>query len=231
MRVLGIIPVRGGSKGISGKNKKALGGIPLLQHTATQALEADYLDTIVCTSDDDELLVLASRCGITQLIKRPDNLATDEATSLSVIEHAISFFETQDIYFDAICLLQVTSPFRSKGYIDEAIQTFQKSDSESLVSVVEVPHHYNPMWVFKQDGDNRLMLFSEQKNIITRRQELPKAFIRDGSIYITKTAVVKEKSSLFGDSISYIESNPKRYVNIDTEADWELAETIIKNGF
>ena len=229
MRVLGIIPVRGGSKSIPGKNKKELAGIPLLQYTTKRALEAEALDAVVCTSDDDSLLDLASESGITNLIKRPDDLATDTATSLSVIEHVIEYLEKHGQYFDAICLLQVTSPFRSSGFIDKAIKEFIDKDSDSLVSVVEVPEQYNPMWVYKLKDDNSLTLFSEDKNIITRRQELPKAFIRDGSIYITKTSVIKQKKSLYGDTISYIESNPETYVNIDTETDWTKAEDIAKN--
>ncbi|OAB75736.1 acylneuraminate cytidylyltransferase family protein [Cochleicola gelatinilyticus] len=227
MRILGLIPARGGSKGIPNKNRKDLNGKPLLQYTIEAALASEKLERVVFTSEDETLITLATKMGAEVPFVRPAYLSQDTSGSLEVVQHALKELSIKGENFDAVCLLQVTTPFRSPLFIDEAISVFIKKQTDSLISVQKVPHQYNPHWVFEASRQT-LKIATGEKEIIKRRQELPESFIRDGSIYITKTEVLLEQNSFFGTTISYLESNPKTYVNIDTEADWKKAETIAK---
>ena len=229
MRILGIIPARGGSKGVPGKNIKLLGGKPLIQYTSEIALESKLLTKIVLSSDDDAIINVANNLGIEVPFKRPMNLAKDTTPTLPVIKHVIDYYKSIGEEFDAVCLLQVTSPFRTVKFLESAINKFISSGSDSLISVKEVPHEYNPHWTFEVSKSGNLSISTGEKIIISRRQDLPKAYHRDGSIYITKTSVIEELNSLYGKSISYLESPKEFYVNIDTIQDWERAELLIEN--
>ncbi|MEN8884633.1 MAG: acylneuraminate cytidylyltransferase family protein [Flavobacteriaceae bacterium] len=228
MKVLGIIPARGGSKGVPRKNIKMLVNKPLLQYTSEVALESNYIDALVLSSDDDEIIEVAKSLGVEVPFKRPVDLSVDSSPTLPVIQHALAYYKSIGQEFDAICLLQVTSPFRTVAFLDNAIKKFINVGTDSLVSVKEVPHEYNPHWVFEETVDGNLKIATGETKIISRRQELPKAYHRDGSLYITKTSVILEQNSLYGQSISYIESPKEWYVNIDTMEDWEKAEKLQK---
>jgi CMP-N-acetylneuraminic acid synthetase len=227
MRVLCIIPARGGSKGVPGKNIKLLGGKPLLQYTSEVALQCTSFTKVIVSSDDDEIMKVAKELGVAVPFKRPSNLAEDASPTLPLITHALDFFKAQGELFDAVCLLQVTSPFRTVAFIEEAIKIFSAKKTDSLLSVLEVPHEYNPHWTFKENEQGTLQITTGEKEIISRRQELPTAYHRDGSIYITKTSVLEEQNSLYGKSIAYIVSPKEQYVNIDTFEDWEKAELML----
>jgi CMP-N,N'-diacetyllegionaminic acid synthase len=222
MKILGIILARGGSKGVPGKNIKLLGGVPLLAFTAQSALASKRLTKVVLSTDCPSIATVAKQYAIEVPFIRPETLATDIASSIAVVQHAVSYLENQGEFFDAICLLQPTSPFRPKGFIDEAIQKFGQEDAEALVSVLPVPHEFNPHWVFELNKEGLLQIATGEEEIIKRRQDLPPAFFRDGSIYITKTSVIKE-GSFYGSKLSYLENHPDFYVNIDTPEDWEKA--------
>lgn len=227
MRILGLIPARGGSKGVPGKNIKLLGEKPLIQYTSDIALKSDFLSKVILSSDDDKIISVAKNIGLEVPFKRPNKLAEDQSPTLPVILHALEYFESKGEFFDAVCLLQVTSPFRTVSFLDKAIQQFIEKGTDSLVSVLEVPHEYNPHWTFELDENNLLKIATGEDDIITRRQSLPKAFHRDGSLYITKTSVLKEQNSLYGKTISHIESPKELYVNIDTLEDWRKAEKLV----
>lgn len=232
MRILGLIPARGGSKGVPGKNIKLLGGKPLLQYTSEVALQSKYLSKVVLSSDDEAIIKIAKEIGIEVPFKRPSNLAKDSSPTLPVIKHVLDYYRSIGEEFDAVCLLQATSPFRNVAFLDEAIQKFIYKDTDSLISVQEVPHEYNPHWTFELNEQEGLKIATGENEIISRRQELPKAYHRDGSIYITKTKVIERENSMYGRSISYIESPKFFHVNIDTQEDWKKAEIILreKNG-
>jgi CMP-N-acetylneuraminic acid synthetase len=228
MKILGLIPARGGSKGIPHKNRKLLGGKPLLQYTIEAALGATELDAVVFSSEDDTLIGLAQNLGVRVPFKRPMELANDSARSIDVVLHALETLSEQGEHYDAVCLLQVTTPFRTSEAIDAAIHKFKSTSIDSLISVLEVPHAFNPHWVF-EEHDGTLNIATGEKEIISRRQELPPAYIRDGAIYITKNEVLREKGSFFGNRLGYYISDASRHVNIDTLEDWESAEKIIQN--
>jgi len=227
MKVLGIIPARGGSKGIPQKNSKLLSGKPLIGYTIEAAIQSKYLDTVLLSSDDSKLIEIAKSYGLDVPFVRPAHLATDTSPTLDTVLHALNYLQLQGEYYDAVCLLQPTNPLRTSAFIDQAIETFTSSGADALISVLEVPHEYNPHWTFTENEKGLLRISTGDTSVISRRQDLPKAYYRDGSIYITKTSVLLEQKSLYGKSVSYLKADPERHVNIDTLDDWERAEQLL----
>lgn len=228
MKILAIIPVRGGSKGVPGKNIKLLDGKPLLAYTSEIALQSKQLTEVIVSTEDEPIGEVAKSLGVQVPFMRPMALAQDDTPTIDVLIHALEWYENQTIFFDAVCLLQVTSPIRTLEFLDKAIEKFMASDCDSLVSVQKVPHEYNPHWTFEVNAEGNLKIATGEAEIIPRRQELPTAYHRDGSIYITKTDVLLKEHSLYGKSTAFIESEPDFYVNIDTMEDWEKAEEMIQ---
>jgi CMP-N-acetylneuraminic acid synthetase len=228
MKILGLIPARGGSKSVPGKNIKKLNGKPLLQYTVEAAKQSKLLTRLILSSDDDKIIDVAKQVQLEVPFKRPSHLAQDNSATLPVLQHALDFFRSQNLYFDAICLLQVTSPFKTGEFIDVAIKKFINQGCDSLISVQRVPEKYNPHWTFKKDEYGNLQLSTNDAQIISRRQDLPTAYHRDGLIYIIKSKVVLEQNSLFGETIGFIESPYNETINIDTLSDWEKAESFLK---
>jgi len=227
MKILGIIPARGGSKGIPGKNIKLLGGKPLLEYTVEAAKASKLLSRVILSSDDNEIIAVAEQLQLEVPFIRPSELAQDNTPSIEVVKQALKFFEENGEKFDAVCLLQVTTPFRKHELIDRAIGKFIKGNFDTLISVREVPEEYNPHWVF-EEKEGLLRVSTGENEIISRRQELPKAYHRDGAIYITRTSVILQNNSLFGKNIGFIDTTESPYVNIDEPADWKIAEELIK---
>ncbi|MCB9201634.1 MAG: acylneuraminate cytidylyltransferase family protein [Flavobacteriales bacterium] len=229
MKVLGIIPARGGSKGVPRKNIKLLDGKPLIQYTFESAKESKSLTDIILSSEDEEIIEVAKKIGLEVPFVRPKELSEDISSSIDVVIHAVKELEKQGKNYDAICLLQPSSPFRENGSIDKAITIFNTQKTDSLISVLKVPHEFNPHWVFEKNNEGNLKIATGEKEIIKRRQELPNAYFRDGSIYITRTSTILNEKSFYGDSISYYESNSEFYCNIDTLEDWGIAEKKVKS--
>ena len=227
MRILGLIPARGGSKGIPGKNIKLLAGKHLLEYTFESAKTSNLLSRVILTSDDPEIIKVAEKIGLEAPFIRPKNLAKDATTSLEVIKHALEVLKLNGEEYDAVCLLQPTTPFRETGLIDSAIKKFTEGNFDSLISVREVPADFNPHWVF-EEKDGHLKIATGEKEIISRRQELPKAYHRDGAIYLTKTSILTQQNSLYGKNIGFINTTGSPYVNIDLPKDWEEAEKLLK---
>lgn len=227
MKILALIPARGGSKGVPRKNIRLLGNKPLLEYSIESAKNSHLISEILVSTDDEEIAIAAELAGCKPPFLRPSSLAQDQSTSIEVVLHALAYYENQKIYFDAVCLLQPTSPFREASFIDKAIAKFITSQSDSLISVLPIPHQYNPHWAFEEDDQGFLHIATGEENIITRRQDLPKAFYRDGSVYLTKTEVLKT-GTFFGKKTAYITSNPELHVNIDTQEDWDYAEQLLQ---
>jgi CMP-N-acetylneuraminic acid synthetase len=228
MRVLGIVPARGGSKGIPRKNVAILAGKPLLQYTAEVALAAKTLSRTILSTDDPEIAEIGAKCGLDVPFLRPKELSDDHAASLSVVQHAVRFLEGLGESYDAICLLQPTSPLRKTRYIDECVQLMIETSADSVISVLPVPHTYNPHWVFIQRPDGYLKLCTGEESPITRRQDLPPAFHREGSVYLTMRDVVMIHNSLYGNRIVGYVVPSGETVNLDSLADWHKAEIILK---
>jgi len=227
MKILGLIPARGGSKGIPRKNVKLLGNKELIAYTIEAALSTSLLSDVLVSTDDQEIVNLAERCGALVPFLRPAELASDASPTIDTVVHAVDFLKEKNKLYDAVCLLQATCPFRAKADLEGAIEKFVLHSPDSLISVRPVPHIYNPYWVFEKEGTSEFLQLSKNEKIISRRQDLPDAFHRDGSIYITKTNIISEKNSLYGAKIiSYtMEYSPD--INIDTFTDWEAAEAYL----
>ncbi|MEO2070479.1 MAG: acylneuraminate cytidylyltransferase family protein [Zunongwangia sp.] len=227
MNIIGIIPARGGSKGIPGKNIKTLGDRALIAYTIESALESNYLTKIFLNSEDENILQEGKNYPIKNY-KRPFQLAQDDTTSIAVIKEQLKKLQQRGENIDAICLLQPTTPFRRKNLIDDAITKFKMGNYDSLISVRQIPHEYNPYWAFS-DHDGTLELTVEKEQIVSRRQDLPKTYHRDGAIYISKTEVILEQNSFFGTKTGFIDTTEDPHVNLDTMEDWKKAEELIKN--
>lgn len=228
MKILGLIPVRGGSKGVPGKNIKILGTKPLIQYTLDAAQQSKLISRCIVSTNSQEIADCVKKIGGHVPFLRPDSLALDNSPTLPVIQHALNFYLEQGETYDAVCLLQATSPFRTPGFIDEAITRFIEMECDALISVLPVPTEFNPHWTFETSGNGFLKIATGEEKIISRRQDLPPAFFRDGSVYITKTDVLLKEGSLYGQTLGYIQSEPMWHVNIDTLEDWKEAERMVE---
>ena len=231
MRVLGLIPAREGSKGVPHKNIRLLCGKPLLQYTAESALKSKYLSKVILSTDDDSIAELGKQCGLEVPFSRPKELAQDNTPMLPVVQHAINFCESAGDYFDAICLLQPTNPLRKPEVIDACIELLHKENTTAVITMLSVPSAYNPHWVYFQNGSGLLKLSTGEEAPVSRRQDLPPAFHREGSVYVTKRDVVMKENSLYGKQLTGYLVDQEQTINIDTEQDWERAEALLLNSY
>ncbi len=227
MRVLGLIPARGGSKGIPRKNIRLLGGKPLLQYTIEAAHSARLLDRAVLSTDDPEIAEVGRRCGIEVPFERPAELAGDATPTLPVVQHALRWLEARGETFDAICILQPTSPLRSLGVIDGCIELLERERVDTVMTVLPVPAEHNPHWVFFRNPEGLLHLATGERAPIPRRQDLPPAFHREGSVYVTRRDVVLVGEAILGERVMGYPLDPERSVNLDDRKDWERAERLL----
>ena len=227
MRVLGVIPARGGSKGVPRKNIRLLAGKPLLHYTAAAALAARRLTRVVLTTDDEEIAEVGRREGLEVPFLRPPHLADDAAPMLPVVQHAVRWLEARGATFEAICLLQPTNPLRRPADIDACIDALEAREADSVVTVLPVPSEYNPHWVYFSDDAGRLHLSTGETTPISRRQDLPPAYHREGSVYVVRREVLMEADSLYGRTLVGHPIDPARSVNIDTPEDWARAERLV----
>lgn len=226
-RVLGIVPARGGSKGVPGKNGRLLNGRPLLEYTAAAALGATMLSRVVLSTDDEGIAAIGERCGLEVPFLRPAALATDRTPTLPVVQHALAYVEGAGDRFDAVVILQPTTPLRQSGVIDRCIEQLWATRADCVVTVVPVPAECNPHWVYFPHADGSLKLSTGEPAPIPRRQELPPAYRREGSVYVTRRSIV-DRNTLFGDRVVGWPVNPDECVDINTEDDWHRAERMVR---
>jgi CMP-N,N'-diacetyllegionaminic acid synthase len=215
---LAIIPARGGSKRLPRKNLLNLYGKPLIAWTIDAALNSKYLDQIVVTSDDDEILSVAKQEKV-QLIKRPSDLATDTATTIDTLIHSI---ESQSEQYDYCILLQPTSPLRSNKHIDEAIELLIEKNADAVISVCQCEH--SPLWAstLPPDGSMDNFISDEIKNI--RGQDLPVHYRLNGAIYIANVEeLLKQKTFMLRNKSFAYRMDPATSVDIDSKIDYILA--------
>jgi CMP-N,N'-diacetyllegionaminic acid synthase len=225
--VLGLIPARGGSKGVPRKNIRLLCGKPLLQYTAESALAARHLARVILSSDDEEVAKVGERCGLQVPFLRPAHLAQDDTPMLPVIQHALNWFASRDERFAAVCLLQPTNPLRRSEDIDGCIEMLQLEAADAVVTILPVPDEYNPHWVYFPQEDGSLQISTGESEPIPCRQSLPTAYHREGSVYVTRSEVVTSGKSLYGNRVLGYLLDSNRSVNIDSLEDWQKAETMI----
>jgi CMP-N-acetylneuraminic acid synthetase len=225
--VLGVIPARGGSKGVPRKNARELAGKPLVVHTIEAATTSTTLTRVILSTDDEEIATIGRRHGADVPFLRPDDLARDDSPTLPVVLHAMEFVAAAGEQYDAVCLLQPTNPLRRGTLIDECVHSLEASDADAVITVLPVPPEHNPHWVYLVDDRGGLRLSTGEPEPIPRRQSLPPAFCREGSVYVTRWEVLADQRSLYGNRVVGVEVDPALSVNIDTEEDWSRAEALM----
>ena len=221
MKILYLIPARAGSKGLPGKNVKTLGGKPLIRYTVDFALKNIKKGDELCIStNDDSVLAIASDLGIHLPFKRPEELSSDTASSYDVIMHAIKQYEDSNKYFDLVLLLQPTSPFRNQEDFENLIQSYN-DEVEMVVSVKKAKE--NPYFTLFEENESGF-LDKSKKGDFQRRQDCPDVFAFNGSMYLLKVSALKNRTISEFKKIKKIVMPEERSVDIDTMADWTLAE-------
>lgn len=224
MRTLGIIPARGGSKGIPRKNLADLGGRPILAWTTETAL-ASSLVRVVLSTDDPEIASAGRELGVEVPFMRPAALATDEARSIDVVLHAL---DALDDMFDAAMLLQPTTPFRAVADIEGSIEMLTTSNATSVISVTSVGEHHPARMKYLTDGVLIDPPFAEELEGM-QRQDLSPLFIRNGAIYLTGHATLRART--FKGALCHGWVMPsERSINIDQPFDLLVARAILRGG-
>jgi CMP-N-acetylneuraminic acid synthetase len=225
MNVLGVIPARGGSKAIPTKNLAPLCGRPLLAYTGDAVNESKKLTRTIVSTDDERIAECARSLGLEVPFIRPSTLAGDDAPMLPVLQHAIRVMREHGFESDIVVLLQPTSPLRRGQHIDAAIDRLQRVRGDSVVSVVEVPHQFNPVSVMRVD-EGLLKPFLEA-SAPTRRQDKPRLYARNGPAVLAVQARVVEDGSLYGNQSWPLIMTPEESLDIDTLWDLRLAESVL----
>ena len=217
-KILGIIPARRGSKRIKDKNKTVLAGKPLITHTITEAMKSKYIDQVVLSTDDSDIISIGIEYGIQESINRPAELAVDNTSGIAVVHHILKLYSD----FQLVVLLQPTSPLRIVNDIDGAIEKMISLDAPACISVSELQK--SPYWIYNINSDQKLISFFE-KNI--EEQKNNKAYIINGAVYVAKTDwLIDKKSFLSEETIGY--TMPiERSIDIDEKIDLEYAEFLM----
>jgi CMP-N-acetylneuraminic acid synthetase len=231
--VLGVVTARAGSKGIPGKNTKALAGKPLIAYTIEAARLSGVFDRLILSTDDEQAAAVARELGCEVPFMRPAALSGDDTPHLPVMQHAVAWLRDHDHYQpEWTMILMPTSPLRQPQHIVEAVALATRSQADSVVSVDQVPAHYHPARMLDVDaaGWARLLVGGRPvRERPVRRQGLPSAWVFNGAIYLFRTALLFDPAepSLYGDRVAaYVMPSPYGH-NIDDPEDWERAERIL----
>ena len=227
MNVLGVIPARGGSKGIPKKNIRPLCGHPLIYYTIKSAKESSVLSDFIVTTDDMEIKNISEHYGAKVPFMRPKELSGDKALAIPTIRHAVLFYEKiVGFMFDYIIMLQPTAPLRLAKDIDRAINILIDNNSDSIISVVNV-ENFHPMKM-KIINNNFLYDYVESKVENPPRQGLPEIYIVNGAIYAVKRDVFIKENTFKGEKCLPYVMESDDSINIDAETDFLIAEHFIK---
>lgn len=224
MEVLVVIPARGGSKGIPYKNIKPLNGKPLICFSIDVARQFTTDENICVTTDDDKIIEVVENYGLKVPFKRPDYLATDTCGSNEVIQHAWQFYADKGKHYDAVLLLQPTSPFRKVEFLKEAVALYDDS-VDMVTSVVSAP--CNPYYDAYEENEAGMLEICKGDGTIARRQDAPKVWQQNGSVYVINPKSLMEIGmGAFTRIKKY--AMPELYsIDLDTMLDWKMAEMMI----
>lgn len=229
--MIAIIPARGGSKGLPGKNIKELCGKPLIAYTIEAALGAEEIDRVIVSTDSMEIAEIAEKYGAEVPFMRPAELANDTASAVDVYLHAVSFVEQQTgIVMDKFMVLLPTAPLRKAEHIKEALGLFRASKANTLVSMKEADTPIS--WYFEKDEIGRVHNAELGKyNAIANRQCNQKYYIPNGAIYILDTKLLRSKRTYYDDNTFAYIMSAEESVDIDYEFEFEMAEYLMKRTF
>lgn len=232
-KIIGIIPARGGSKGIPKKNIKLLNDVPLINYTIKIALANQHIDKVLVSTDDSEIAEVARTCGAEVPFLRPSVLAQDDTPDLPVILHALEWLkEDQDYTPDIILFLRPTTPFKTNDIIDNCIQLLNDDPKASSVRTVHRAEGINhPFWMYK-DENTYLKPFITDIDLAQyyQRQLLPDCFKINGVVDALRPEVIISSNDLYGDKIRFIEIDETKAVDIDTPLDFAFATFLINKG-
>lgn len=223
MKIVGIIPARGGSKGIPRKNIKLLAGKPLVAYSIQAAINSKYIDKVIVSTEDDEIAKVSEEFGA-EVVKRPDELAKDETKTAPVLDQVVSELENNGYKPDIIVLLQPTSPLRTEKNIDEALELLINSNKDSIFAGHRAGKTM-PLW--KQNSDGSLMALYDY-HLRPRRQEahlMEPMLCENGAIYAIKYDAFKITKDFLGNNVGFYEMEPQ--VDIDTAEDFDSVEKIL----
>lgn len=223
MKDLVLIPARGGSRGIPGKNIKPLNGRPLIYYTLDAACAVASPENICVTTDSDEIIRIVREYGLNVPFKRPDYLATDTASSYDVIRHAINFYEQSGVNYDCVVLLQPTSPFRTGIHIRDALSLFHP-ELDMVVSVKIA--RANPYFTLFEENREGFLIPSKPGSF-TRRQDCPAVYEYNGAIYIMNVQSLKNGPPRNFSKIRKYVMTEEDSLDIDTNFDWIVAQAIL----
>jgi CMP-N,N'-diacetyllegionaminic acid synthase len=224
--ILAIIPARGGSKGVPRKNTRILAGKALIAWTIEAAKKSKYIDRLILSSENEEIIQVAKDWGCEVPYKRPIELARDDTPGIESVIHAIN---TLGEKYDFVVLLQPTSPLRTVEDIDGCVQHCIMTESPACVSLTEAQQ--SPYWMYNLDDDMKLKSFVQNGEIINRRQDLPKVYVLNGAVYVAESGFIMEhKSFLTDETAGYIMSG-ENSVDIDTELDFAYCEWLINRKY
>jgi CMP-N,N'-diacetyllegionaminic acid synthase len=225
-RVLGLITARGGSKGLPGKNIRLLCGKPLIEWSISAAKAASCVDRIVVSTDDAAIADVARRAGAEVPFERPSELATDSASSVDVVIHAIDTLAKTDLAFDIVVLLEPTSPLRDSFDIDEAVQRLIQTGAGAVVSVCRAVSTH-PAFMFSLDEKGRLRPYLEGNPTGLRRQDIDPIFFLDGTLYASRIDVLKTKRSFYHEDTVAFEVPKWKSLEIDDSDDFIMVEALM----
>ena len=225
MKICAIIPARGGSKGMPRKNVRLLAGKPLIYYTINEAKKSKYLGRLIVSTEDEEIAEVAKEYGA-EVVPRPVELAQDDTPSLPVYQQVIKHLEeVGNFHPDVIVILQPTSPLRTVEDIDGVIEKFLKISCDSVISVCEVEHP--PEWMYVLEGDKLKPLIKGGRRV-TWRQDALRSYRLNGAVYVTNRDIIMRQNRIMGDDTrAYIMAH-ERSIDIDTELDFKLAEVLMK---
>jgi CMP-N,N'-diacetyllegionaminic acid synthase len=222
MRILAIIPARGGSKRILKKNIRLLGNRPLIVWSIDVAKKIPEICDILVSTDDSITLEISKKAGALGPWLRPAELATDTTSSIDVVLHALEWYEAAFGEVDGVLLLQPTSPFRSNEIVSKGIELFRNNKYKTVLGVSKAQDH--PFWTFKLENESLMPYFSKEE-LSLRSQDLPLAYVINGSFYLAPPQMLKKyKSFIMPNAIPLIMNNLHESLDIDTEEDWNVAE-------
>lgn len=233
MKTLCVIPARSGSKGVPGKNIRNVNGKPLMAYAIEAAKKANKLDRIIVSTDSKEFAKVAEEYGAEVPFIRPPEYATDDICITAVAKHAMEFFDSQSIYFDAIISLQITSPLTLSSDIDKCISKMEATDCDSVISMKELEEAH-PWRIYDMKND-KIVPFNEHTNEnFPQRQDRPPAYKFSGAIYLRKHACLENWNGVdfaLGNDRRGILIPSERNVDINNPIDLLVAETLINQGF
>jgi CMP-N-acetylneuraminic acid synthetase len=229
--ILAVVPARGGSRSIPQKNLFPLMGIPLICHTLKAAKESRYLEEVILSSDDDNIIAVASKWGINVPFKRPAELAQDDTPMAPVLHHAlVAMEEFSRKRFDIVVLLQPTSPLRTSKHIDDAIELYEQKRADSVVSVVQVPHNLTPTSLVQIGKEGKLLPYERTgQKMILQRDKKPSFYARNGpAVLVLARHIILENKPFYTDNTFPYIMPREDSIDIDEPIDLELAEFFLK---